>query len=77
LEFLLPQLLDRVDGVSELLVVHTLASGAQPVAEAIDAQEWPEIIGTLAGENTVLIICRSREDREMLAERLNELASGG
>src|SRR3954466_8662831 len=57
LEGLLPQLFSRIDGVGELLVLHTLPSGAQPVAEALDAQGWPEVIGTLAGENTVLIIC--------------------
>jgi len=42
LEALLPQLFDDVDGVSELLVLHTLPSGAQPIAEAIDAQGWPD-----------------------------------
>lgn len=71
---ILPQLFDSVDGVSELLVVKTLPSGAQPVAEAIDSQGWPEIVGTLAGENTILIICRSPAAREALAERIRRLA---
>jgi transcriptional regulator of arginine metabolism len=75
LEGLLPQLFSRIDGVGELLVLHTLPSGAQPVAEALDAQGWPEIIGTLAGENTVLIICRSEAGRAVLTARINELAS--
>jgi transcriptional regulator of arginine metabolism len=74
LEALLPQLFDAVDGVSELLVLHTLPSGAQPIAEAIDAQGWPEIIGTIAGENTILIVCRSSQARIELAQRLRELA---
>jgi transcriptional regulator of arginine metabolism len=76
LEGLLPQLFSRVDGVGELLVLHTLPSGAQPVAEALDAQGWPEIIGTLAGENTVLIICRSVDARATLTARIVELANG-
>ena len=76
LEGLLPQLFSRVDGVGELLVLHTLPSGAQPVAEALDAQGWPEIIGTLAGENTVLIICRSQDARAALTARIVELANG-
>ena len=75
LEGLLPQLFSRVDGVGELLVLHTLPSGAQPVAEALDAQGWPEIIGTLAGENTVLIICRSIDARAALTARIIELAN--
>ena len=74
LEALLPQLFDRVDGVSELLVLRTLPSGAQPIAEAIDAQGWPEIIGTIGGENTILIVCRSAEARLALAERLRAMA---
>ena len=74
LDSLLPQLFARVDGVSELLVLHTLPSGAQPIAEAIDAQGWPEIIGTIAGENTILIICRSESARLALAQRLTSLS---
>jgi transcriptional regulator of arginine metabolism len=75
LEMLLPQLFSRIDGVSELIVLHTLPSGAQPIAEAVDAQGWPEVMGTLAGENTILIVCRSAEARLALTERLLELAN--
>lgn len=75
LEGLLPQLFSRIDGVGELLVLHTLPSGAQPVAEALDAQGWPESIGTIAGENTVLIICRSQEARATLTARIVQLAN--
>jgi transcriptional regulator of arginine metabolism len=74
LEALLPQLFDDVDGVSELLVLHTLPGGAQPIAEGIDAQGWPEIIGTIGGENTILIVCRSSEARLALADRLRTMA---
>jgi len=74
LDMLLPQLFSRIDGVSELLVLHTLPSGAQPIAEAVDAHGWPEIIGTIAGENVVLIICRSAAARETLTKRLVNLA---
>jgi transcriptional regulator of arginine metabolism len=74
LEALLPELFSRLDGVSEMLVLHTLPSGAQPIAEAVDAQGWPEILGTLAGENTILIVCRSVDARTALADRLLRLA---
>lgn len=74
LDMLLPQLFSRIDGVSELLVLHTLPSGAQPIAEAVDAHGWPEIIGTIAGENVVLIVCRSAASRETLTKRLVALA---
>jgi transcriptional regulator of arginine metabolism len=71
---LLPELFDDVDGVSELLVLHTLPGGAQPIAEAIDAQGWTEVIGTIGGENTILIICRSQAGRLAVAERLRGMA---
>ncbi|MEO5567623.1 MAG: arginine repressor, partial [Gemmatimonadaceae bacterium] len=74
LEALLPQLFESVDGVRELLVLRTVASGAQPIAEAVDAEDWPEVVGTVAGENTILIICRSEEARLAVSERLRRLA---
>ena len=75
LDGLLPQLFSRIDGVGELLVLHTLPSGAQPIAEALDGQGWTEIIGTIAGENTVLIICRSADGRAALTNRIVSLAN--
>ena len=71
---LLPQLFARVDGVGELLVLHTVASGAQPIAEAIDQEEFPEVLGTIAGDDTILIVTRSPDARMALAERLRQLA---
>jgi transcriptional regulator of arginine metabolism len=39
------------------VVIGTVMGGAQPVAAALDYEEWPEIIGTIAGDDTVLVIC--------------------
>jgi transcriptional regulator of arginine metabolism len=75
LDQLLPQWFSRIDGVGELVVLHTLPSGASPISEALDSQAWPEIIGTLAGENTVLIVCRSAAARVAVTQRLTELAA--
>ena len=74
---LLPQLFSRVDGVGELLVLHTVASGAQPIAEAIDQEEFPEVLGTIAGDDTILIVTRSAAARATLTERLLALAGEG
>jgi transcriptional regulator of arginine metabolism len=71
---LLPQLFSRVDGVGELVVLHTVASGAQPIAEAIDQEEFPEVLGTIAGDDTILIVTRSAAARAALTERLLALA---
>ena len=77
LDNLLPQLFSRIDGVGELIVLHTVASGAQPIAEAIDLEEFPEVLGTIAGENTILIVTRSATARIELTERLRVLAGEG
>ena len=73
---LLPQLFSSIDGVGELIVLRTLASGAQPVSEAIDAVGWREVLGTVAGENTILVICRSPQARQEVTLRLTRLAAG-
>jgi transcriptional regulator of arginine metabolism len=39
------------------VVVATVMGGAQPVAAAMDYEEWPEVLGTIAGDDTVLVIC--------------------
>ena len=39
------------------VVVRTVMGGAQPVAAALDFEEWPEVVGTVAGDDTVLVIC--------------------
>jgi transcriptional regulator of arginine metabolism len=70
----LAQFLDSVDGVSELIVLRTLPGGAQPVAEAIDAAEWPEVLGTIGGENTILIVCRSAAAQAEVMWRLREIS---
>ena len=76
LETMLPQLFSSIDGVGELVVLHTLASGAQPISEAIDAMGWRELLGTIAGENTILLICRSAQARQEVTLRLTEIAAG-
>jgi transcriptional regulator of arginine metabolism len=74
---LLPQLFARVDGVGELIVLHTVASGAQPIAEAIDQEEFAEVLGTIAGDDTILIVTRSVAARLALTEHLRSLARDG
>lgn len=70
LERMLPELLVRVEGVDALVVARTMKSGAQPVAEALDQLEWPDVAGTIAGDDTVLIICRSAQGRERVLRKL-------
>ena len=75
LDSVLPQWFSKIDGVGELIVLHTMPGGAQPIAEALDSEAWPEVIGTIGGENTVLIVCRSAAARAALTERITQLAN--
>lgn len=67
---LLPQLLVGVESVQVMIVVRTVSSGAQPVAAALDSAAWSDVLGTIAGDDTVLIICRSVQGRDRIVKRL-------
>ncbi len=47
----------RVRRAMNQVVITTVMGGAQPVAAALDYEGWPEVVGTLAGDDTVLVIC--------------------
>jgi transcriptional regulator of arginine metabolism len=56
-----------------LLVVKTAVGSAQPVAAALDSEEWPESIGTIAGDDTILIVCPDKKSAARLAARTQEM----
>jgi len=68
--------LRRHDRVDQLIVLKTDAGYSQPLAEAIDRARLPQTVGTIAGENTILVICRSAADAESFQRRLDELMKG-
>jgi|SRR5579863_822889 len=53
-----------------LLVLKTIVGSAQPVAAAIDEQEWEEVVGTIAGDDTILIICPDKDAAKKVAVRI-------
>jgi transcriptional regulator of arginine metabolism len=76
LERVVGQYLTRIDRVDQLVLVRTGAGQAQPVALAIDRASLPEVAGTIAGDDTVLVVVRSARQAEALVRRLERLASG-
>ncbi len=58
--------------VEQLIVLKTDTGQAQPLAVAIDRAGQAEIVGTIAGDDTILVICRSAPDAAVLAKRLDE-----
>jgi len=60
----------EVRQAQNLLVVLTTMGGAQPVAASLDSEEWNEVVGTIAGDNTVLIICPDNPSAATLKARI-------
>lgn len=74
LENLLPTLFLDAEGTGNLLIVKTMTGGAQAVALAIDWEEWPEVLGTVAGDDTILVVVRDEEHLPVVRDRLEEIA---
>src|SRR5215469_3792219 len=55
------------------LVVKTTVGSAQPVAAALDSVGWEEMLGSIAGDDTILIICESKLEAERIADRIREM----
>jgi transcriptional regulator of arginine metabolism len=53
-----------------LLVLKTSVGSAQPVAAAMDAEDWPEVVGTLGGDDTILVISQDNRTAQHLARRI-------
>ena len=63
----------EVRAAQNLLVIKTSVGSAQPVAAALDDEDWAEAIGTIAGDDTILIVCPEKEDAKKLAGRIQEM----
>ena len=55
----------RIDSAGHLLVMKTLPGNAMAIAALIDNLDWDDIIGTVSGDDTILIICRTEKDTEL------------
>ena len=53
-----------------LIVLKTSVGSAQPVAAAVDAEDWPEVVGTLAGDDTILVISSDNRTAQQLVRRI-------
>ncbi|HEX6594402.1 MAG TPA: transcriptional regulator ArgR [Bacillota bacterium] len=59
----------NIDHTSHFIILKTLPGNAQAVGALIDNLDWEEIMGSICGDDTCLIICRSEEDTEEIKER--------
>ena len=61
---------------NNMIVIHTLSGAANAAAEAVDGLRWPEILGTMAGDNTIFAVVRASEETPVIAQRLQQLRGG-
>jgi transcriptional regulator of arginine metabolism len=62
-----------VRSAQNLLVVKTIIGSAQPVAAALDEQQWEGVMGTIGGDDTILIVCPDKEAARKVAARIEEM----
>ena len=72
----LKELLTSAEGSANIVVLRTPAGAAQFLASTIDHAAWPAILGTVAGDDTVLVISRDPTGGEALAAEFRHLAEG-
>jgi transcriptional regulator of arginine metabolism len=68
------EFLRRVDRVDQLVVIRTGVGQAQPLAIAIDRAQLPEAVGTIGGDDTILVIARDGRRAASLVKRLETYA---
>lgn len=66
--------LRRVERVQQLVVIRTGAGQAQPLALALDRAQLPEAVGTIGGDDTILVIARDARRAGALVRRLEKYA---
>ena len=62
-----------VQPAQQLVVLRTSAGAASPVAAALDAEGWPEVMGTLGGDDTILVVTRDNAQAKRLTTRVRGL----
>jgi len=63
----------EVRAAQNQLVIKTTVGSAQPVAAALDGQDWEEAIGTIAGDDTILMVCADTKGAKRLAARIEQM----
>ncbi len=62
-----------VERAGRFIVVKTPPGNAQGVARAIDVADWSEVMGTIAGDDTILLICRSDAEARAVEQRIETI----
>ena len=71
------ELVRTVEGSVNLIVLRTPPGGAMMVASAIDEAAWPEILGSVGGDDTILVVVRTAEEMPIVKQRFLDLKGAG
>ncbi len=63
----------KIDSSVNIVVLRTLPGSAQSVSFALDHAHWEEIIGTIGGDDTILLIARTVEDVPTIKKKISDL----
>ena len=72
-ERVIAELAQTISGSVNLIVIKTPPGSAMMIASAVDEAAWPEILGTLGGDDTVMIVVRSAEEMPVIKQRFLDL----
>lgn len=61
------------DYANNIVIVKTLPGMAQASASAVDSLKWIDIVGTIAGDDTIMVVCRAEKIAEELVDKLNKM----
>jgi transcriptional regulator of arginine metabolism len=67
---LVREFVQEIRQAQNLLVMKTRVGSAQPVAAALDGEQWPEVVGTLGGDDTILVVSSNKKTAATLAARI-------
>lgn len=62
-----------IQSAGNIIVIKTLSGSANVAGEAIDSMRWPEILGTLSGDNTIFVIVHNDADADEVVKKFNEI----
>lgn len=75
LRMVLREFILSYDYSENLLILNTAPGNANTVASAIDRARWPQVIGTLAGDDTVMLVIKPKEAVQEVVEKIEDYAS--
>ena len=73
---LFKELVKKIDYSENIIVVKTMPGAANSICAALDNARWPEVIGTVAGDDTILAVVKSSSMAEDVALKLEAMSMG-